>query len=200
MEKWVLHVNYSLVLGRLQRHQGYVFLTRPSVHCSHHRSQIWMKSAVFERQQGNIDIALNLLEDALKSYPKFGKLYMIKGQILQSQQKYDEARATFATGTKACPKEIPLWILASRLEEEAGRRVMARSLLNKARALNPQEPLLWMESVQLEERDGAMPQAKVLISKGWFSCVVRKLPLTNALFRPSGLPYIRHSLVNDYPI
>jgi tetratricopeptide (TPR) repeat protein len=94
-----------------------------------------MKSAVFERQQGNIDVALSLLEDGLKSYPKFGKLYMIKGQILQAQKKYDEARATFAAGTKACPKEIPLWILASRLEEEAGRRVMARSLLNKARAL-----------------------------------------------------------------
>lgn len=131
-----------------------------------------MKSAVFERQQGNIDIALNLLEDGLKSYPKYGKLYMIKGQILQTQKKYDEARATFAAGTKACPKEIPLWILASRLEEEAGRRVMARSILNKARVLNQHEPLLWMESVQLEERDGAMPQAKVLLSKGSFLSIV----------------------------
>jgi len=129
-----------------------------------------MKSAVFERQQGNIDVALNLVEDGLKSYPKVGKLYMIKGQILQSQKKYDEARTTFAAGTKACPKEIPLWVLASRLEEESGRRVMARSILSRARVLNPQEPLLWMESVQLEERDGAMPQAKVLLSKGLQDC------------------------------
>lgn len=139
-----------------------------------------MKSAVFERQQGNIDIALNLLEDGLKSYPKYGKLYMIKGQILQTQKKYDEARATFAAGTKACPKEIPLWILASRLEEAAGRRVMARSILNKARVLNQHEPLLWMESVQLEERDGAMPQAKVLLSKGSFLSVVCSPLLTES--------------------
>ena len=139
-----------------------------------------MKSTVFERQQGNIDLALNLLEDGLKSYPRYGKLYMIKGQILQAQKKYDEARATFAAGTKACPKEIPLWILASRLEEEAGRRVMARSILNKARVLNQHEPLLWMESVQLEERDGAMPQAKVLLSKGLFSWIVCRLLLTQS--------------------
>src|SRR5258706_13703591 len=109
-----------------------------------------MKSAVFERQQGNIDIALSLLEEGLKSYPKFGKLYMIKGQILQTQKKYDEARATFAAGTKACPKEIPLWILASRLEEEAGRRVMARSILKKGRMVYEHEPVVWMGRVLLE--------------------------------------------------
>jgi len=159
-----------------------------------------MKSAVFERQQGNIDVALNLLEDALKSYPKFGKLYMIKGQILQAQKKYDEARATFAAGTKACPKEIPLWILASRLEEETGRRVMARSIVNKARVLNQHEPLLWMEGVQLEERDGAMPQAKVLLSKGSFLWVTCKPVLTPALVRSSRLPYIGHPLVNDHSV
>jgi pre-mRNA-processing factor 6 len=60
--------------------------------------QIWMKSAVFERQQGQLDAALETLAIALTKFPKFAKLYMIQGQILQSQGKFPEARASFTAG------------------------------------------------------------------------------------------------------
>ena len=73
-----------------------------------------MKSAVFERQQGQLSTALETLETALKKYPKFAKLYMIQGQIHHSQGNYPAARASFAAGIKQCPKDVNLWILASR--------------------------------------------------------------------------------------
>ena len=105
-----------------------------------------MKAAVFERQHGNLSGALELLETALKKYPKYPKLYMIKGQILEQQQNRSEARATYAAGYRACPKEVVLWMLASRLEESDGKRIMARSLLNKARLSNPGDDRLWVDT------------------------------------------------------
>ena len=52
-----------------------------------------MKSAVFERQQGQLSNALETLATAIKKYPKFAKLYMIQGQIHQQQGNIAAARA-----------------------------------------------------------------------------------------------------------
>lgn len=128
--------------------------------------QIWMKSAVFERQQGQISTALETLSTALKKYPKFAKLYMIQGQIHQSQKNYPAARAAFAAGIKACPKDVTLWILASRLEEADGKSIKARALLDKARLANPASDALWAEAVGVEERSGGAAQAKTVLARG----------------------------------
>ena len=53
--------------------------------------------AVFERQQGHLDQALTTLSTALAKFPKFGKLYMMQGQIHQSRNNYPSARASYAT-------------------------------------------------------------------------------------------------------
>jgi tetratricopeptide (TPR) repeat protein len=125
-----------------------------------------MKAAVFERQQGNIDVALTTVNTALTKYPKFAKFYMIKGQIEHSKGDIPAARATYAAGIKASPKDVRLWILASRLEEADGKRTMARALLNKARLANRADELLWAEAVELEERAEAPNQAKTNLAKG----------------------------------
>lgn len=129
-----------------------------------------MKSAVFERQQGQLDTALETLAIALKKFPNFAKLYMVQGQILQSQKKYNEARATFKAGRNACPKETTLWILASKLEEVDGKSIMARSLLEKARMRNPGCDVLWAEAVGVEERSGGGAQAKAMLARGLQEC------------------------------
>lgn len=125
-----------------------------------------MKAAVFERQQGRPQAALEALDTAITKYPKFSKFYMIKGQILESQSDIPGARSTYTAGMKACPKDVRTWILASRLEEADEKRIMARALLNKARQANPANDLLWAESVQLEERAGAPNQAKANLARG----------------------------------
>lgn len=125
-----------------------------------------MKAAVFERQQGNLDVALNMVNTAMTKYPKFAKFYMIKGQIEHSKGEIAAARSTYAAGIKACPKDVRLWILASRLEEADNKRTMARALLNKARLANRADELLWVEAVQLEERAGSPNQAKTNLAKG----------------------------------
>jgi pre-mRNA-processing factor 6 len=79
---------------------------------------MWMKSAVFERQQGNLDEAHALTEAGLSRFPTFSKLHMIQGQINDSLGRTAAARASFSRGLKACPKDSNLWILASRFEEQ----------------------------------------------------------------------------------
>jgi pre-mRNA-processing factor 6 len=129
-----------------------------------------MKSAVFERQHGATASALSIVKEALTKFPKFPKLYMIQGQILQSQGNIPAARAAYAAGVKACPKEVTLWILSSRLEEADNKSIKARSLLERARLVNPANEDLWVEAVGVEERSGASGQAKTLIARGLQEC------------------------------
>ncbi|KAK2798219.1 hypothetical protein FQN50_008917 [Emmonsiellopsis sp. PD_5] len=127
--------------------------------------RVWIKSVAFERQLGNTDQALDLVNQGLQLYPKADKLWMMKGQIYESDNKYPQAREAYGTGIRACPKSVPLWLLASRLEEKAGVVVKARSILDRARLAVPKNPELWTESVRVERRANNISQAKVLMAK-----------------------------------
>lgn len=133
--------------------------------------RVWMKSAVFERNQKQYETALQLLDTALAKYPDFEKLWMVKGQIeADDLEDLNRGRETYARGVKACPKSIPLWVLASRLEEKAGLMIRGRALLERARLLNPKVPELWLEAVKLETRGGNAAMAKALMAKALQEC------------------------------
>lgn len=127
--------------------------------------RVWIKSAAFERQMGDIDQALDLVNQGLQLFPKADKLWMMKGQIYEMKNKFPLAREAYNTGTRACPKSVPLWLLASRLEEKAGVVVRARSVLDRARLAVPKNAELWTESVRVERRANNISQAKVLMAK-----------------------------------
>ena len=149
--------------------------------------QIWMKSAVLQRQLGHLSEALSTLSTAIAKYPTFAKLHMIRGQILASQSKIPEARAALAQGCRSCPKSIPLWILSARLEEQAGVTIKARSLLEKGRLHNPKNDELWVESIQIEERAGGAQQAKSLLARGqsfFFFLLCNKRPTCAIAYTP----------------
>ena len=127
--------------------------------------RVWIKSVAFERQLGNVEAALDLVNQALQIYPKADKLWMMKGQIYESENKLPQAREAYGTGTRACQKSVPLWLLASRLEEKAGVVVKARSVLDRARLAVPKNAELWTESVRVERRANNIAQAKNLMAK-----------------------------------
>ena len=135
--------------------------------------RVWMKSALLERQLGNLSEALKFLEDGLKKFPQFPKLWMIKGQIEEGDgdgPSLAKARDTYARGIKSNPKSLPLWILASQLEEKAGSSIKARAMLEKARVMNPKSPELWLEAIRVEVRGGNQPMARALLAKGLQEC------------------------------
>ncbi|KAG5221097.1 Pre-mRNA-processing factor [Salix suchowensis] len=126
--------------------------------------RIWMKSAVFERQQGQLDLALETLKTALAKFPKFAKFYMIQGQIHESR------------GNIPKPERRTLPV-SNRLEEKDGKSIKARSLLEKARLVNPANDELWAEAVHVEERAAttssttqAQAQAKAMLARGLQEC------------------------------
>jgi pre-mRNA-processing factor 6 len=121
---------------------------------------------VFERQHGTVEDALKTTEEAIAKFPEADKLYMIKGQILDSQGNVSGAREAYAAGTKKVPTSVPLWLLASRLEEKAGLAIKARALLERARHYNPKNDELWLESIRVEERQGSAAQAKATMARG----------------------------------
>lgn len=57
-----------------------------------------MKSAKLEWALDNLDVALELLEEAIKAYPDFPKLVMMKGQIEEQLKNYEEAQNTYNAG------------------------------------------------------------------------------------------------------
>ncbi|KAJ5150945.1 uncharacterized protein N7482_010197 [Penicillium canariense] len=127
--------------------------------------RVWIKSVAFERQLGNTDEALDLVNQGLQQYPKADKLWMMKGQIYEAQKKLPQAREAYGTGTRACPKSVPLWLLAARLEVQAGAVVRARSVLDRARLALPKSPELWTESVRVERRANNLTQAQMLMAQ-----------------------------------
>ncbi|KAJ5504449.1 RNA-processing protein HAT helix [Penicillium fimorum] len=142
--------------------------------------RVWTKSVAFERQLGNVDDALDLVNQGLQLFPKADKLWMIKGQIYESQKKFPQAREAYGTGTRACPKSVALWLLASRLEEKAGAVVRARSVLDKARLAVPKSAELWTESVRVERRANNIAQAKVLMARA-----IQEVPTSGLLWSES---------------
>ena len=143
--------------------------------------RVWYKSVAYERQLGNVDVALDLVLQGLTStvvnkketrFPRSAKLWMLKGQIYEDKGMIPQAREAYSQGTRAVPKSVPLWLLAARLEEKAGIIIKARSVLDRARLQNPRNAELWAESVRVELNANPpnVQQAKVLMSKGMQEC------------------------------
>ncbi|RKF54466.1 Pre-mRNA-splicing factor prp1 [Golovinomyces cichoracearum] len=127
--------------------------------------RVWMKSVSFERQLGNVEGALDLVNQAINLFPGAPKLWMMKGQIYEGEGNILRAREAYSTGTKLCPKSIPLWLLYSRLEERAGNLVKARGVLDRARLAITGSPQLWTESIRVERRANNIGQAKNLMAQ-----------------------------------
>ncbi|KAL7565035.1 hypothetical protein ACA910_020746 [Epithemia clementina (nom. ined.)] len=153
-------------------------------------ARAFMKSALLEWEEKNWAPALELIDEGIKTYPTFAKLYMMGGQICSDhlpdkRQGVGRARIYYQNGVENCPENTVLWILASQLEERApvliaggdfsqaaatGGFTKARSLLELSRLKNPRKPELWLEAVRLERRAGNPKLADTLMAKALQEC------------------------------
>lgn len=131
-------------------------------------ARVYMKSIRLYWCLNDLPAAKELLDEALKSYGDFAKLWMMKGQILAQQgpSGFEPAREAYLEGIKRCPTNIPLWLLLVQLEIDNGQLIKARANLEKARLRNPATPELWLASVRLEVTAGNVQQAKVMLARG----------------------------------
>lgn len=132
--------------------------------------RVWMKSAMVERELGEVEQERALLEEGLKRFPTFHKLWLMLGQLEERQGRVDAARAAYTSGTKRCPDSIPLWRSLAALEEKAGNTGKVRAVLEQARFKNPKQDTLWLAAVRAEQRAGNAKAAEVLLAKGMQDC------------------------------
>lgn len=132
--------------------------------------RVLMKSAKLEWLLNDLKAALVLLEEALKVFPEFSKLWMMMGQIYEQQNDPERAFSTYNQGIKKCPTAIPLWMLLSRLEESRGLLIKARSVLERARLKNPKSELLWLEAIRVEMRAGLRDVSMSMMAKALQEC------------------------------
>lgn len=139
--------------------------------------RVWMKYALLEREAAysnrpgsNPEKEKELLEDGLRCYSDFDKLWLMLGQYFRRNKEIENARKTYQQALKKCPQSIPLWISSARLEEQSTSVTKARSVLERGREENPAEPELWVEAIRLEARAGNEKLVENTVAKALQSC------------------------------
>lgn len=129
-----------------------------------------MKSAIVERELGDQQQERQLLEEGLKRYPAFAKMWLMLGQLEERQGRVDAARSAYAAGLKRCADSIPLWRAAARLEETHGAIGKARAILEQARHRNQKNDQLWLAAIRTEQRANNTKAAETLLAKALQDC------------------------------
>ncbi|CAL8466925.1 g6461 [Coccomyxa elongata] len=132
--------------------------------------RVWMKSAIVERELGNVAEERRLLQEGIKKFPGFHKLYLMLGQLEERQGNTEAARRAYLDGLKRCMDSVPLWRSIARLEEAAGSVAKARALLEQGRLKNPKNEELWLAAVRTEQRAGNTKAAEALMAKALQDC------------------------------
>ncbi|CAH1441291.1 unnamed protein product [Lactuca virosa] len=132
--------------------------------------RVWMKSAIVERELGNVEEERKLLDEGLRLFPSFFKLWLMLGQLEERLERSTDARTAYESGLKHCPNSTPLWLSLASLEERLSGLGKVRAVLTTARKRNPQNPELWLAAVRVELRHGSKKEADNLMAKALQEC------------------------------
>lgn len=70
-----------------------------------------MKSAKLEWSLNDLNAALTLLDEAIKVFPDFPKLWMMYGQIHEQRKELDKAFEAYNTGVSTSQKSFDRYIV-----------------------------------------------------------------------------------------
>eukprot|EP01025_Chloroclados_australasicus_P029561 TRINITY_DN2954_c1_g1_i5.p3 TRINITY_DN2954_c1_g1~~TRINITY_DN2954_c1_g1_i5.p3 ORF type:complete len:271 (-),score=28.92 TRINITY_DN2954_c1_g1_i5:402-1214(-) len=129
-----------------------------------------MKSAMVERELGNIEEQRQMLDQGIKRFPDFYKLWLMLGQLETEQGNIEAARRVYNNGLAKCRESVPLWCGLARLEESQGNIGKARAVLDRSRIFNKGNEELWLAAARLEKRAGNISEAVNKISVGLKEC------------------------------
>ena len=165
---WLAAFKVEFETGELQRAR--LILAKARDHPPASTPRVWMKSAVLEREAGDVAAERELLRQGIEQFPGFWKLQLMLGQLEERNGALDKARIAYAVGVKQCVDCVPLWTAAARLEERAGILGKARALLEQARLKNPHNEMLWLAAIRTEARGGNTRAADALMAKALQEC------------------------------
>ncbi|KAK9276058.1 hypothetical protein L1049_005589 [Liquidambar formosana] len=132
--------------------------------------KVWMKSAIVERELGNVAEERRLLDEGLKLFPSYFKLWLMLGRLEERFDRLEQAKKGYQSGLKLCPSCIPLWLSLANVEEKMNGLSKARTVLIIARKKNPGNPEIWLAAVRAELRHGNKKEADILMAKALQEC------------------------------
>ncbi|PQP97477.1 protein STABILIZED1-like [Prunus yedoensis var. nudiflora] len=134
-----------------------------------------MKLAIVERGLGNVEEERKLLDEGLKKFPSFFKLWLMLGQLEERLDRLEKAKEAYDLGLKHCPNSIPLWLSLVNLEENLNGVTSARAVLTLARNKNPQNPQLWLAATRTELRHAYIESMVPLPPSRWMDKIMDAL-------------------------
>lgn len=143
--------------------------------------RVWMKSAIVERELCHDDKERELLEEGVKRFPTYAKLYLMLGQLEERLKNIEGARTAYRNGLLKCMGSVPLWLSASKLEEAQGNVPKARALLDQGRLKVPKNDELWLASIRMERRVGNDKAAENSLAKSLHDCPTSGLLLSEMI-------------------
>ena len=96
-------------------------------------ARVYVKSAIVEREVGDVDSERALLREGLEKHPHSEKLWLMLGQLERRSGADDAAREAYQKGARRCPRCAPLWIELAALETARGKHNRARAVLEQGR-------------------------------------------------------------------
>ena len=165
---WLAAFKVEFESGEFERAR--VILAKAREHPDASSERVWIKSAVLERFDNNVDAQRDILHQGIKKYPTAWKLHIMLGQMEQALGNTEDARRAYSAGLRECPHAEPLWIASARLEEEQGAVAKARAILEKSRLKNPKNEILWLHAYRTEYRNQNLQAADTLMARALQEC------------------------------
>ena len=130
-----------------------------------------VRLAALALRRGDFNAVNGQLDAALRLDPGVPDASLIKGQLLESQNRIDEAAQAYRNELNSSPNSLPAAISLSRLEGRRGRTAEQERVLRNAIQANPQSPgpyvVLAMSFLQRGERYAeAVELAELALQQG----------------------------------
>ncbi len=90
-----------------------------------------MQSVQLQREIGNIEKAMQLVQDGINKYPNSYKLWLIKAQLYEQTNQIEKARETYEEGIKSDGLKMNkyIWICYAQFEINQEAFTRARTIL-----------------------------------------------------------------------
>ncbi len=116
-------------------------------------------------QNGNLDAAMDYVEQELDQDPEDLRLRFLKGSVLEVMGQTDEAETIFSSLTEEDPNLVLAWRTLYLMQQRSGRSEEASATLDAALEANPRSPdLQWIKASELQ-RGGDLEGALEIYSE-----------------------------------
>ena len=131
--------------------------------------RVWMKSAIVERELGNVGEEKRLLEEGLTLFPLFFKFWLMLGQMEDCLGNGAKAKEVLRMASSTA-LIASLFGSQTSLEEKISGLSKSRAVLIMATKKNPATPELWLAAIRAELRNGNKKEADALLAKALQEC------------------------------